>query len=532
MKRAWVAWARGTFVFVALLLSGPSSAQQRGGTLKLYHWASPASMSIHEEAGYSTSVSGMPVFNNLVMYNQNVPQNSISTIVPDLGTEWSWNDDRTVLTFRLRSGVKWHDGEPFTANDVKCTWDTLLGNSSPGFRLNPRKAWYHNLQQVTTSGEYEVAFHLKRPQPAFIALLASGVSPVYPCHVPTPQMRQHPIGTGPFKFVEFKPNEGIKLARNPDYWKPERPYLDGIEFTIIPNRSTAILAFTAGTFDMTFPFQVTIPLLQDVKSRAPQAICELAPLNASRDILINRTAAPFDNPQLRKAIALSIDRKSFIDISAQGLASIGGAMMPPPEGVWGMPIDLLRTLPGYDPDVEKNRTQAREIINALGYGAENRLKTKLSTRNVPPDRDSAVILTDQLKQIYIDTELEPIELANWFPAVIRGAYTIGMNTTPSSVDDPDQQFYENYACGSQNNVTKYCNPELQKLFDEQSLQADQETRKRLVWQIDKRLQEDQARPIIYHLRSGTCWQPYVKGITIMVNSIFNGWRFEDVWLAR
>jgi peptide/nickel transport system substrate-binding protein len=489
-------------------------------------------MSVHEEAGYSASVSGMPVFNNLVMYKQNIPQNSVSTIVSDLATEWSWNDEGTILIFRLRSGVKWHDGKPFTANDVKCTWDTLLGKSSPGFRLNPRKAWYHNLQQVTPSGEYEVAFHLKRPQPAFIALLASGVSPIYPCHVPTPQMRQHPIGTGPFKFVEFKPNEGIKLTRNPDYWKPDRPYLDGIEFTIIPNESTAILAFTAGTFDMTFPFQVRIPLLQDVKSRAPQAICELAPLNASRDILINRTTAPFDDPQLRKAIALTIDRKSFIDILARGLASIGGAMMPPPEGVWGMPTDLLRTLPGYDPDVEKNRTQARQIMHALGYGLGSPLKTKLSTRNFPPDRDSAVILTDQLKQIYIDTELEPIELANWFPAVIRGGYTIGMNSTLSSVDDPDQHFFENYACGSENNVTKYCNPELQGLFDEQSMQSDQEKRKQLVWEIDRMLQEDQARPIIYHLRSATCWQPYVKGVTIMVNSLFNGWRFEDVWLDR
>jgi peptide/nickel transport system substrate-binding protein len=283
---------------------------------------------------------------------------------------------------------------------------------------------------------------------------------------------------------------------------------------------------------MTFPFQVTIPLLKEVKTRAPQAVCELAPLNATRDVIINRTASPFDNPDLRKAIALTLDRKAFIDIQTEGLGSMGGAMMPPPEGLWGMPPELLRTLTGYDPDVERNRVDARKIMKALGYGPENRLNIKLSTRNVPPDRDSAVILTDQLKQIYVEAELEPIEIANWFPTVIRGAYKIGLNTTPSSVDDPDQQFYENYACGSENNVTKYCNPELQKLFDQQSIEADQNKRKRLVWEIDKRLQEDQARPIIYHLRGGTCWQPYVKGVTIMVNSLFNGWRFDDVWLVR
>ena len=89
-------------------------------------------------------------------------------------------------------------------------------------------------------------------------------------------MRSHPIGTGPFKFVEYKPNESIRLTRNTDYWKPKRPYLDGIEYTIIPNLSTRMLAFTAGKVDMTFPYGVSIPLLKDIKSQAPQAIWRLA----------------------------------------------------------------------------------------------------------------------------------------------------------------------------------------------------------------------------------------------------------------
>ena len=131
-------------------------------------------------------------------------------------------------------------------------------------------------------------------------------------------MRQHPIGTGPFKFVEFKPNENIKLTRNPDYWKPGRPYLDGIEYTIIPNRSTAILAFTAGKFDLTFPYEVTVPLMKDIKSQAPQAICELVPSNASTNLLVNRETPPFDNPDLRRALALALDRKSSVDILAEG----------------------------------------------------------------------------------------------------------------------------------------------------------------------------------------------------------------------
>src|SRR5205823_11789477 len=98
---------------------------------------------------------------------------------------------------------------------------------------NRRKAWYGNPDELTTTGHYQGAFRMKRPQPSLLALLASGWSPVYPCHVSPRDMRSHPVGAGPFKFVEFKPNERITVTRNPDYWKPGRPYLDGIEYTII-----------------------------------------------------------------------------------------------------------------------------------------------------------------------------------------------------------------------------------------------------------------------------------------------------------
>jgi ABC-type transport system substrate-binding protein len=153
--------------------------------------------------------------------------------VPDLATDWAWDDAGVRLTFHLHQDVRWHDGKPFTAADVKCTWDLLQGKSVEKLRINPRGAWYNNLAEVVPDGGYQVTFVLKRPQPAFLALLASGMSPVYPCHVSPAHMRQAPIGTGPFQFVEFKSNEFIKVARNPDYWKPDRPYLDGIEFTVM-----------------------------------------------------------------------------------------------------------------------------------------------------------------------------------------------------------------------------------------------------------------------------------------------------------
>jgi peptide/nickel transport system substrate-binding protein len=519
-------------LLLVVMAGGPTQAQKPGGVLRIYHRDSPASMSIHEEATNSVSIPMMAVFNNLVLYDQHKPQNSLDTIVPDLAESWSWNEEGTRLTFKLREGVKWHDSKPFTAADVKCTWDLLTGRAAERLRLNPRKSWWNNVAEIDADSPTEATFVLKRPQPAILALIASGYTPVYPCHVAARDMRQHPIGTGPFKFVEFKPNESIKLVRNPDYWKPKRPHLDGIEYTIIPNRSTAILAFVAGKFDLTFPYEVTVPLIKDIRQQAPHVVCELAPANNSLNLLVNREAPPFNDADLRRALALALDRKSFIDILAEGQGDVGGAMLPPPAGVWGMPPDLLATIPGYGPDVAKNRSDAREIMQRLGYGTDKRLAIKVAARNIPTYRDPSIILIDQLKEIGIDGELDPIETANWFPKLARKDYQIGVNVTGSGVDDPDQQFFENYACDSERNYTGYCNAELEKRFVEQSTVADRDKRRRLVWEIDKQLQEDGARPIIYHTRLATCMQPQVKGITVMVNSQFNGWRMEDVWLDR
>jgi peptide/nickel transport system substrate-binding protein len=526
-----IACAAG-YLLLASTLTTPALSEKQGGTLRVLHRDSPPSMSIHEEATISTSMPMMGVFNNLVMFDPKEKQNKLSNIVPDLAESWSWSADKTKLTFKLRQNVKWHDGKPFTAKDVQCTWDMLLGKATDSFRKNPRASWYGNLDSVSVNGESEAIFNLKRPQPSFIALLASGYTPVYPCHVSTRDMRQKPIGTGPFKFVEFKANEYIKVARNPDYWKNGRPLLDGIDYTIITSRSTAALALVAGKGDVSFPYDWTIPVVKDVKSQAPNMMCEIGPTNVSTNLIVNRDSQPFDNPEVRKAMALTLDRKAFIDIISEGKADVGAAMLPSPAGVWGMPEEMLRTLPGYDPDVKKNRAEARAIMQKLGYGPDKRLQVKVATRNIPVYRDPAVILIDQLKEIYIDAEMDVVETSIWHAKVTRKEYQVGLNLTGSGVDDPDQNFYENYKCGSERNYTGYCNPELDKLFDAQSAETDAENRLKLVWEIDRKLQEDGARPIIMHNRAGTCWQPHVKGIVQQINSIYNNWRMEDAWIDK
>src|SRR5438876_6107235 len=206
MRRQLRALTAAGAVVLATAMGGSASAQKPGGILKMYSPDSPASMSIHEEATVFAEGPMMGVFNNLVIFDQHVPQNSLQSVVPDLATGWSWSEDGTELTFPLREGVTWHDGRPFTAKDVQCTFDMLTGKSSEKLRVNPRKSWYANLEEVTVNGDYEVTFRLKRAQPALLTALASGISPTYPSHVAPRDMRQQPIDTAPFQSIAFKPN--------------------------------------------------------------------------------------------------------------------------------------------------------------------------------------------------------------------------------------------------------------------------------------------------------------------------------------
>ena len=513
--------------------SSVAFAQKSGGILKMYHRDNPPTLSIHETATNSTVIPMMGVMNNLVLFDQNKPQNSANGIVPDLAKSWKWSADGKALTFQLQDGVKWHDGKPFSAKDVVCTFDLLQGkNENNRLRANPRASWYNNVDKVTADSDLQATIHLKRPQPSLLTLLASGYSPMYPCHVPAAQMRTKPVGTGPFKFVEFKPNEGLKITKNTDYWKKGKPYLDGIEWTIVPNRGTAMLGFVAGRFDITFPWEVTAPLLKDVKTQLPAAQCQTTSMNNSTNLILNRDAPPFNNADLRKALVLALDRKAFIDIINQGDAQDGGTMQPVKDGVWGLPPELLHAIPGYGPDVEKNRKEARALMEKAGYGPNNRLKLKIATRGISLYKDPAVILASQLKEIYIDADVDIIETAQWFPKVARKDYQVGLNTTGNGVDDPDQNYYENFSCKSERNYTGYCNPEIEKLFDVQSQETDLEKRKKVVWEIDSKLLADGARPIVMWNRASICMQPFVKGYVANVNSVYNGFRFEDVWIDK
>src|SRR5215467_10363981 len=175
---------RGVAAATALawaLTGGSSTAQKAGGTLRVYGADSPPGLNIYEQATPWGQGPLMAVYNNLILFDQHDPLIRLESIKPDLATKWEWNEDGTALTFTLRQGVKWQDGEPFTAKDILCTIDLQLDKAKDRVRFNPRKSNFKNLDGVTADNDYQVTFHLKRRQPAFPMLLANGFAAITPC---------------------------------------------------------------------------------------------------------------------------------------------------------------------------------------------------------------------------------------------------------------------------------------------------------------------------------------------------------------
>jgi len=519
-------------LFLIASFATAAAAQKSGGTLRAPLRENPGSASLHEESSISAVQTFMPVYNNLVVFDQQDKVARPESIKPDLATSWAWSPDNTVLTLKLREGVKWHDGKPFTSADVQCTWDTIKGKRDAHWRKNSHKEWYENLKEVTVNGPYEVRFVLGRPQPAFMSFLASGWSPVYPCHVDGRVMRQKPIGTGPFKVEEFKPNDVIRLVKNRDYWKPGRPYLDAIEWRIMPSQATRVLTFITGQADMSGTSTVNTNTQKDILAKVPKAICNATGSNVVGVVLMNHKVAPYDNPKVRRAISLALDRREFVK-ATQGEGRFGGNLMAPPFGVWGLTPAQLETVPGGGKNVEKNRAEARKLMQEAGYGPNNKLKTSFFVRaSSPAFLLGATLAADQLRTIYIDGDIAVQEYSMFTAALIKGAYQMAFETSGTAVDDPDAVFYEMFKCASIRNYTKYCSRDIEAKIDEQSAMMDPVKRKKLAQAIDLQLQNEVARVPVYQSTSSACWHPYVKGYVRSINGIYTHHRMEDVWLDK
>ena len=508
-------------------------APKPGGILNVMQREDPPQgFAIHETATISSVWPAMPCLSNLVLHDPLKKVESLDTVIGELAEKWSWQDGYRNLVFFLRKDVKWHDGQPFTSKDVKHTFDMVreVPEARDKLRLNPRKDWYANVERIEAPEPYTVVFHLKRPQPSLLLLLASGYSPVYAAHLPAASYRTGCIGTGPFRLKEWKRNEYVDFVKNPDYFVKGRPYLDGLRYVPIQDRATKFAALQARRLDAAFPNDGTKTIAEQVTKAEPRIKLTVGGTNVNDNFLLNVTKPPFNDVRVRRAISLAIDRRGAVQAVHQGGAAPGAAMAPKPYGVWGLLEKDLAALPGYGKPAD-DKAAARKLLAEAGFGAASPLKLELVTRATPIYLDLSSFVVNELKAIGVEATLKQIETAQWHPLATRKEYHAAPNLTGIGADDPDANFYENFACGSPRNYTGYCDEQVMKQIDAQSQELDPKKRLAMVIEIQKKLEQDVARPTIdWRLEYFLQWD-YVRNL-IPHQSIYNWGRMQEVWLDK
>src|SRR5579863_6730796 len=510
--------------------AGSADAQKIGGVLKVLQRENPPSLSILEEATTSSTWPVAPLYNNLVTYNPAHAVESTDDLTGELAESWAWSRDGRRLTFELRRGVKWHDGAPFTSADVKYTFDLVRGVlPDRKLRTNPRKLWYGNVAGIVANGDGEVVFVLKRPQPGFLSVLASGFAVIYPAHIDPAELRTRSVRTGPFRLKQLIPDERIEEVRNPDYFIPGRPYLDGITYLIIKDRSAHMSALASRQLDVFAPQEASAGMRDQIKTLAPQIVVKVVAQSANYNILINTKRPPFDNLKVRQAVNYALDRQAFLT-TMHGGAVPGGTLTPPPYGHWGLTPHELAKLPGWG-DPQKDKAQARRLLAQAGYGQSNPLVVTITTRSTTIYEDMAAWAVSQLREAGIVATLEEVDTTVWYSKLNRRDYTLGANVNGSAVDEPDTVFLENFSCGSVRNYTDFCDPALDEQMRRVGETRSPKQRLALAQEIDRRLQIEGARTLLGHAIDFAMYWPDVKGYVPQHNA-FNYGRMQEVWLDR
>src|SRR5262245_9341898 len=522
-----------TVSLIAPVSSQTTPTPKSGGVLNMTLREDLAQgFSIHETSTISTVWPAMPCLNNLVLFDPLKKTESVDTIIGELAEKWSWQANYRNLVFFLRKNVKWHDGQPFTSKDVKFTFDMLreAPDAPAKLRINPRKDWYANVEAIETPDAYTAVFRLKRPQPSLLLMLASGYTPVYAAHVPPASYRTSCIGTGPFKVKEWRKGEFVEYVKNPDYFVKGRPYLDGLKYFVIVERGTRQAALQAGKVDAAFPGETSKTAAEQLKKAVPQLVVTPFSQNVTDNIIMNVKKPPFDNLKVRLAVSHGIDRRAMIQAVHQGGAVVGAGLAPKPWGFWGLGEKDLMGLPGYGKAADE-KARAKKLMAEAGFSPDKPLRVEIVTRAIAIYVDMASFVINELKQFGIDASLKQIETAQWHAMATRGDYQIGANLTGIGPDDPDANYYENYACGSPRNYSQYCNEEVMKMFDAQSQELDSKKRLALNAAIQKKLEADAARPILdWRIDYFTVW-PHVKNL-IPHQSIYNFGRMQEVWTDK
>ncbi|MCX7832222.1 MAG: ABC transporter substrate-binding protein [Actinobacteria bacterium] len=502
-----------------------SDKPMKGGTYNHPLYADPVSLDpahISESEGFRV---GVMIFEGLVKYDPKTLE-----VKPALAESWEVNKDATVFTFKIRKGVKFHNGKELKASDFKKAWERACAKetqSEVAYILAPIKG-YDEMQEgkakelsgVKAIDDYTLEVTLKYPFAEFIQTLGHPVASAYPVEeaekaVKEKKVWETPIGTGPFKFVSWKHNQEVVIERNTDYWG-EEPYLDKVVFRVFEDENTAFMEFKAGNLhDCAIP---TGQLKATKEDPNYGPMVKIGPELAIYYYGFNMEKGVFaKDKNLRLAIEYATDRDAIINTVMEGLPIPATGIVP-------------KGIPGY---VEGQSPYKYDEAKAKEYWEKSSKPKEITLWYNTSEGHQKIAEAAQAgyKKVGINVKLTNLEWGTFLDKVMKGEcdfFRMGWIADYPSMDNFLYPLFHSSEKGN-NNMTFYSNPEVDKLLEEARKETNEEKRHELYRQAEKKILEDAPLVPIYFYQFARVVQPDVKNYHISAMGLVP---FEQIWLAK
>lgn len=499
---------------------------KRGGILKTAFGVTTAHFDLHQGgAGHVLC----QMYDPLIRWN---PIDGLQTIVGVLAERWETTPDGKTYTFHLREGVKFHDGSPFSSADVVATFNRIL--NPPEGVVIPNKTLLSAVEKVEAADQKTVKFSLKQPVPYFLEVLASPSMGIYSKKAIDDNngdlKKVIAPGTGPFKFKDHKVAERWILERNPDYWDKELPYLDGLEMLHVAawtDRGTAVLT---GQADMSW--NVSKETWEEGQNRSDIVDVNQFPSLGAYVVYINNAKKPLDDPRVRRAIHLAINRPNlFTAFQTQEPLNLTRYMSH--ASPYALSPEDVGKLPGYRTDKSADIAEAKKLLSDAGHpnGIQG---IELLAASVGPHAEIlAPAYQDMLRtNIGVEVTIRTTERALLSEELKKGNFDLCLDTIGWPTLDPITGWVSAFKTGGSQNWVKYSSPELDTLIDQLAVELDEGKRKELYRKAEDILDQDSPWTIIGFTNHLPMWQKQVKGLALDKRRFAEWAWFTTAWLDK
>ncbi|GIX47855.1 MAG: peptide ABC transporter substrate-binding protein [Candidatus Tectimicrobiota bacterium] len=523
----------GALLLVALLGGLPARAAEQpryGGIVTWFDYADPARLDVHTESPLGVQQATAGVYSGLLQYD---PENP-SQIIADLAERWEASADGTVYTFHLRRGVQWHDGQPFSAADVQATFDRIL---APDFR-SPRCGSLLKplVERVETVDDFTVRFHLKFPAATFIPSVASAWCRIAAKHIlerdGNLQDPKSQIGTGPFRFKRYERGSLIEWERNPNYYDKRYPYVDGVVQYILKGAARQLAAAKAGKIMLwdTWP-PMTRSQAEELKNaRGDKIEIYVWPINTVWAVHLNTTRPPFDNPDLRLAVHLALNRQELFDKVFEGVGVPCAILDPKLYGDWALPMEEVKAMPGCRQPKTQDLEEAKRLV-AKHY--PNGLDIEVAVRSVGNYIDRVQLVVAQLRDIGIRGTIKTYESAAGYSVYGKGDFTvIGTQDTAMFLSDPSAPFAILFTSQAGRNWARHSDPLIDKLADEGLREQNRDKRREIYHRLQRHLLAGGNGTVIVGWVEGWFFRDKRLRNYHPANTVYDNNTFMKVWISK